>query len=522
MLQRTALLLAAASLAAGPVVCQTYLPTENQGLGIKYLVHKKLESIPLELGREGPHLKVRYEPGGPGDYLHGRYGTYEWYLRVFEFPKRTPKAADANDSSTTSAAEAVKEAIEHELSAADYEEWVRDKDPGDNNRKFVQKGKKQKVKSKIPAVYWEYTDTVPSRSGAGDVVWWSAGCVYQLPDREIALQCTLPVRKGTRPDKKNIRWAQMMIFSLVLMEVEEDDGPDKNRDKYANTPERRKELDRVKANIVDVPGWDYFTMPNYIVFYSWDADRKTKQRDSYKFTLDLVQELELVRELYVKAFPPHDDMLNSYSVLRVCNSREEFHKYGTASGGTAGWFNPQSKELVVFRDRDGLLKGYASIEEIAFHEGWHQYADSYYGNDIELHRWYDEGLGEFFGSHKRKGRGWKYEVLKGRMRSIKSQMSRDTFIPNRELVTWDRSKFYGSPRSSDHYAQAYSIIDFLQRGPDKLGKRFKPEWKEILDTYRTTILKTKSQKKAVEKAFENVDWDEFDAMWLDWVKKRMK
>ena len=36
------------------------------------------------------------------------------------------------------------------------------------------------------------------------------------------------------------------------------------------------------------------------------------------------------------------------------------------------------------------------------------------------------------------------------------------------------------------------------------------------------MLESKNQKTAVEKAFEGIDWDAFEAAWIDWVKTKMK
>jgi hypothetical protein len=63
------------------------------------------------------------------------------------------------------------------------------------------------------------------------------------------------------------------------------------------------------------------------------------------------------------------------------------------------------------------------------------------------------------------------------------------------------------------------MVDFLKRGKEVLGKKFDPSWEGVLDRYRTTILETKDKKKAVEKAFEGVDWDAFDEAWIAWVDK---
>ena len=43
-----------------------------------------------------------------------------------------------------------------------------------------------------------------------------------------------------------------------------------------------------------------------------------------------------------------------------------------------------------------------------------------------------------------------------------------------------------------------------------------------MDRYTQTMLNTKDQKKAVEAAFGNIDWDAFESAWKVWVDKHIK
>lgn len=153
---------------------------------------------------------------------------------------------------------------------------------------------------------------------------------------------------------------------------------------------------------------------------------------------------------------------------------------------------------------------------IAYHEAWHQYSDQYWP-EVELHRWFDEGLAEYFGSLRRSG---KNEVLvphKGRLDSLREQMASKTLIPSGEIVGWSRAKFYGA-RAPDHYAQAWAMADFLIRGKAKLGAKWDPEWSEILPTYAKIALEEKDAEKAARVCLEGVDAIAWEAAWIDWVK----
>lgn len=522
-------LVLALTVVALPVAAQEYRWEQNDPLGIRILVHTKLFPIPQKLGDRDPHEKIRYLPKDEGDYLYGRLGTYEWYLDVLEFPKKSAQAAPAKpDGGTTAGGSAQQpDPSSNPLHADDFRIWVTEKDGRIKNRKFIKKAESKKGKKGSPDYeWWEYSDTQKVHTGAREeeLIWYGCAAVYDLPTRQLAVVAKVPVKRGERPDPKHYRWMETMCQSLVLVEVE-DNGADvdaSKRDEFANTPERKEELEKAKANIANLKGWDYYTTPNYIVLYSWDPEKPAKQRDSLKFARELTDALESMRELYVQEFPPHEKMLKLYSVLRICDNHEEFMKYGSTQWGVVGWFSPGSKELVVFDDKQRIYGNDKDVIATTMHEGWHQYAHTYFGEKAELHRWFDEGHGDYFGSWINKGRRWNYEVDKGRYRGVREQVARKTFIATRELVSWEVSKFYGSPRVVDHYEQAYSIVDFLRRGPEKMGRKFDPAWTKVIDTYRQTMLDTGDKKKAVEKAFEGVDWEAFESAWVEWVSRYMK
>lgn len=508
----------AVALAASLPAQAEYNWEQNDKLRIKYQVHRKLVAIPIKIGSGDPHLRAQYRPKDDGDYIRGQFS---WELYVLEFPKRpkaTPKPAETSGGTTASAPNA-EEAMLDRLRAQDFREWVTEKDNAIKERTFQEKGKAFKAKGKTPAyTYWEYSD-VDDRFGW----WYRCAAVYDFEEMEVALLVNIPAIGKPKPKDNWLTWANKMITSLQLLDEKDiatSDEPDAKRDVHADTPEKLKELEKAKANIANLKHWDYFTMPNYIVLYSWDAEKPQKRRDSYKYAKGMAEGLEQCRELYMRDYPPHENMLQLYSILRICDNYDEFMKYGETPPGVVGWFNPRTKELVMFDDKTNLVGGDKDAKATCFHEGWHQYSNSFFGDNVELHRWFDEGTGDFYGAHTKTSK-WTYATDKGRYQSIRSQVARGTFIPLREIVSWNKDKFYGA-RAPDHYAQGYSLIDFLRRGPDKLGRRFDESWKRILETYAKTMLETKNQKKAVEQAFEGVDWDKLEAAWIDWVKNNMK
>jgi hypothetical protein len=503
-----------------PLSAQEYHFEQNDALGIRYRVLKKLKAIPLKLGESQPNLRARFEPMSEGDYVHGRLGKYAWYLNVLEFPKAAPTTGPKQ-------AQSVKEMVEAEVNkrfmAQDFKEFASAKDPSIQNRTFAIKEKEVKKSGKVPMhLQWQYSDV--DKDEGDELTWYSVAGVYDFPARQIALVATAPVtgKHDKKPKDTLLKWLQTMVDSVEPVEAKDpaNDAEDAAKEKYADTAEKQVELGKAKANIANMKGWDFFTMPHYIVLYSWDPERADKRRPAYMFAKDLVDKLEDVRTLYEHEYPPHEKMLHLYSILRVCNNLGEFMKYGDSPRGVVGWFSPHSKELVVFDDKDKYF-GDKDMVATTFHEGWHQYANTYFSDDVELHRWFDEGTGDYFGSFSRRGSSWVYTVDKGRRMGILEQVRRGDYVPLRDIVRWNKDKFYG-PRAVDYYAEAYSFIDFLHRGPEVLGKRFDPSWANILDNYRQTMLTTKNQDKAVDKAFQGVDFDGLEAAWIDWVKNHLK
>ena len=136
-----------------------------------------------------------------------------------------------------------------------------------------------------------------------------------------------------------------------------------------------------------------------------------------------------------------------YPVLRFCATEAQFQKYGQSPRGVVGWFSPSSKELVVFLGGDDRM-GKGTTEAVVYHEGWHQYANSYFDNPARgksdaLHRWFDEGHGDYFGGFKPASGKWRYAGAKMRGKTIERLVKLNRVPSLKKLVEWPRSQFYG-------------------------------------------------------------------------------
>ena len=89
---------------------------------------------------------------------------------------------------------------------------------------------------------------------------------------------------------------------------------------------------------------------------------------------------------------------------------------------------------------------------MTYHEGWHQFADLYFSTRpgtverASLHRWFDEGHGDYFGSF-RWGRGQVGSTKGSAMRHdvVQNMVRVGDYVPFKDIVTkWHmRRKFYG-------------------------------------------------------------------------------
>lgn len=516
---------------------QKYRAETNRELAIAYLMHEKLGQVPEQIGSETSHLVQRFEPLDRNDFISGKLGTYEWYAEVLRFNKTGRGGGDGVDGPTTGGGEedepkTPEEAFERlrreklaESEANSFEEWVNDpeKDRSTQNREFVMAGKSRSgSKTRPDSTLWEYYD-VDHQTYAGqpvELVWYCCAAVYDLEDKEVAIVVRVPIPKsGRRLPSKYKKIAYTIITSVELVEDFGEDESDEEKDQYADTPEKQRMLDVLKDNLKDVRNkWDYFTLPHYIVTFSWEEENNRQDYIGAKnFAQRFAKEMEHVRDRFAEFYPEHETMTQNYSIIRICSNYDEFSKYGNTPRGVVGWFSPGTKELVVFYDRDKLFgrDPFETTLGVVFHEAWHQYSDQWWP-ESELHRWFDEGLAEFFNGQRRiRGDRWKFFPLEGRLRSVKRQMDTHNLIPTGEIIYWSRAKFYG-PRAADHYAQAYVMVDYLMRGKERLGRRFPESLEKVIETYGAECLSGTDPKEAVDKAFEGVDIDEFDTGWKAW------
>lgn len=538
MKSRFAVPLAAALFLSAASVSAQYTERKVADLGVELRVLKDLTGIPLKLGQDalGAALGAQFAPTEESDFVIKGFTKFDWGIQVLEFETKTKAATTGKreeglNEGLQDAIARMRAELREKYRSKDFEDYIKGKDPSfeKGKRHFTIKGKEYNGKGDVPDhKLWEWFDEGEMHSARGvgrDTFWrWHIAMAYRFEDREVAVVFHRPVFKKMSRDRKYYTKAMRMIRSLKPLS-EGDDGSlvdsSGRKDKYANTPERKKALAKALENIKSLRGWDYFTSENYICLFSWDPTKPQKRIKSVMFARKTLKEMEEIRERYTEDYPPHKGMKNPYPVLRICHNQDLFQSYGQTPGGVVGWYNPGSKELVIFYDTEGVYGGKKGVKSTAFHEGWHQYADDYFGDGATEHRWIGEGMGDYFGAWTKKGSRWTYEPDKGRISmggGIKSQVATKTHVPLADIVHWNKDKFYGA-RAPYYYAQGYAMVDFFRRGKKLMRSRWDKKWDKVIPTYVDVLRDTKDQKKAVEAAFKGIDMEELEEAWVHYVKK---
>ena len=263
---------------------------------------------------------------------------------------------------------------------------------------------------------------------------------FELEDADIHLVFSVPgdyARKWKRVFRSAARSFEVIERTERL--VREEGGT------YAD------ELAYHEAIVERTPGWRVVPTPSekFVVKTSSDDD---------DFIEEVIERLELSRELFERDFPPSADF-DHVSVVRICGSEEEFHRYGGTSRGVGGWFSPSTTELVLF-DYKNLDRN--ATYAVMSHEAFHQYCHFLF-DQSEAHRWFDEGHGDYYGGVKFERRG--AEVTKkmpagfDRLPIIKRLVQSDTWVPLEEHLNYTHREWQSHGVAS--YSQSWSIVYFL-------------------------------------------------------------
>jgi hypothetical protein len=324
------------------------------------------------------------------------------------------------------------------------------------------------------------------------------GWTFPLADYDIGI-----VFMVASDEKDTRRWMQLFARSARTFE------PVERADRLTVSDDSSYEelLAYHAAEAAQTPGWRALPTPSkkYIVKTSSDDD---------DFIDQVIERLELSRGLYEKDFPPSADF-HHVSVVRICKTEEEFHRYGQTGGGVAGWFNPQTTELVLYDAKD-IDRNFTY--SVMSHEAFHQYCHFLF-EQSEAHRWFDEGHGDYYGGAEfKRGHATITPHMPGgldRIGEIREMIREGTYAPLEKHLNFDHQHWQSQgPTNVSCYAESWSIIYMLRQG--MLGRVSRKCWREeyadIIPNYLQTLLKgyhdayeeerAKRRKEAEDKAGE--------------------
>jgi hypothetical protein len=503
--------------------------TESSELGFKVRVPDDYQLIPPD-PNEGNILakfdpkSVKYVLVGPEDALF----LHVWLVRFDAGAPKTDKGKDGGKK------------IDIKSRSKDLLSFLKREVEG--GKSAQETSKKELVINKIPATEYEFT----ALKGAEEIRIYAM--VYKLnPTTEVAwVALGLGGKKWTKFQQP----FQQMAKSFTPVEIKDVSVALAEGASYRDKRRAELQADMAKLNGI----WKLYETPRYFII-SNNQDKA--------FLDELKSRLEAIRDVYEKDYPyakmqeikaaaaqaktgegrekdpekeaekaaekAFDNAINggvdpreasTCSIVRVCKNREEYMSYG-GPGGSAGYWSPMAKELVLYDDRADGGRGDTWI--VLNHEGFHQYIYYLYGK-LSPHSWYNEGTGDFYSGFQRERNGqFKLERNSWRKETIAEAIQQDHFVPLKVFTKMTQGEYYSTNEKYQtdpgvHYAQGWSFIYFLRTGKEKHAKGWNPAWDNILEVYFRELGATEDLEQSVNKAFDGVDWDALETAWKDYTR----
>jgi hypothetical protein len=285
---------------------------------------------------------------------------------------------------------------------------------------------------------------------------YQVGVLYFLPGSEVKKYA-----QGVMSSLKSLQW----LDPLDVVASRKDLADTLNG---ANTEDERW-VALLKAKLT--PGWGHLQTRNYLLLYD-------KVVEPARVRLVATQIEAIRKDVYEELFPP-DRPITAICVVRVCKDKEQYHQYG-GPGGSAGYWNSGSKELVFYEDKAAKKDALRVLN----HEAFHQYIH-YSCGSISPHSWFNEGHGDYFAGFNYSPAAGKFVPAKFSWRAdIKSIVGSKRYVPLQRFVTLTQQEYYAN--AGPNYSQGWGFIWFLRQQKN-------PEWKQILPVYFDT-LKTEISK----------------------------
>lgn len=383
-----------------------------------------------------------------------------------------------------------------------------------------------------------FADFAPARIFAPERIELNSHALERLlrfPNNEgLLIYALLPRRTGKRassrwiavvaaPAQDNRRnvdreYFEKKFLGEIKVESEEKKGEsDKNRlkvkksEKDGEFPPHPVREFAAKSISCHKSWWRYETEGYVVLSDLYDSIGKSVMRD-------LSEYLPPFRKLLRATLPPMDTQTEDVFLVRIFARRESYLRYaGMQMQWTAAFWDPQRRELVM--NHSG---GAEEFMPTLLHEATHQYLSFAYAM-ITPSPWFNEGHACLF-SRIEPAEGDKAKVgIDERFADLLAADPEATEQRLHLLLKLDRYEdFYAQDASvrQFNYAMAWGLCFYLQYGVKADGS---PEpYSEILPRYTRHLARTRDAAKATEKAFENIDLDDFAIRFADfWSRSGM-
>jgi hypothetical protein len=192
--------------------------------------------------------------------------------------------------------------------------------------------------------------------------------------------------------------------------------------------------------------------------------------------------------------------------------RTQFGLNATGSGGMF-FMTPRGGGLAFYTENLPQQR----IAHVAQHEGFHQFAHAFFGNDLPP--WLNEGLAEFFGHSIVDGKSIVIgqappQVLELMRQSVKE----NKYIPFNDLLQMDEGRWNGAVRmgtAAQQYEQSWSMVHFLVYG--NAGK-YQPAFQQMLRMVNGGTRSYQAMRTAFGLATDT-DIRDFEAKWIEHIQK---
>ena len=231
--------------------------------------------------------------------------------------------------------------------------------------------------------------------------------------------------------------------------------------------------------------------------------------------------MDLIFAEYTRRFSGLRDRRKGRMNLYLLKTREDYLRQlgsfgidGSASGGMFFW-GPRGSGLATWT----AGRSEATVFGILQHEGLHQFARNYLGEEIPI--WLNEGLAEYFEQA---------QIIRGKVKlgiaepwriaRLKSAIeSGDTFdfheLLNISSQRWRANMQTAPELGSLQYTQSWSIVYFLIHGD-------KGKYRGAFQKYLDQLSNGRTHEMAFRTAFGSSDTRKFHRRWEQFVRKHLK